>query len=99
MEEVQGAQTAMLCVLTLKIAIETKVALQLGQQWLGTFLTDLQHMTHFLGLSFFTVREILTRNLCSFSGQSSTCPGTCGPCFLLITLSGRDRVLGSHLPS
>jgi hypothetical protein len=32
MQEVQGAQTAMLCLLTLKTAIETKAALQLGQQ-------------------------------------------------------------------
>jgi hypothetical protein len=89
----------MLCVLTLKTAIETKAALQLGQQWLGTFLTDLQHMTHLQGLTCFTVREILTRKLCSLSGQSSACPGTCSLCFLLITLSGRDHLLSSHLPS
>jgi hypothetical protein len=47
--------------LTLKTAIETKAALQLGQQWLGTFLTDLQHMTHLLDLTVFTVPEILAR--------------------------------------
>jgi len=51
----------MLCVLTLKTAIETKAALQLGQQGLGTFLTDLQHVTHLLCLTFSMVREILTR--------------------------------------
>jgi hypothetical protein len=61
MQEVQGAQTVMLCVLTLKSATEAKAALQLGQQWLGTLLTDLQHMTYLLGLTFFTVSEILTR--------------------------------------
>lgn len=61
MREVQGAQIVMLCVLTLKAAIETKAALQLGQKWLGTSLTDLQHMTYLLGLTFFTVPEILTR--------------------------------------
>jgi hypothetical protein len=53
-------KTVMLCVLTLKTAIETKAALQLGQEWLGTFLTNLQHMTHLLGLTFFMVAEILT---------------------------------------
>jgi hypothetical protein len=38
----------MLYVVTLKTAIETKAALQLGQQWLGTFLTDLQHISKVL---------------------------------------------------
>ena len=61
MQGVQGTQTVMLCVLTLKTAIETVAALQLGQQWLGTLLTDIQYMTYLLSLTFFTAPEILTR--------------------------------------
>jgi len=56
MQEVQGAQTVMLCVLTFKTAVETKAALRLGEQWLGTFLSDTSPMSYF-----FMVPEILTR--------------------------------------
>ena len=81
MQEVQEALTVMLCVVTLKTAIETK------QQWLGSF-THLQHVTHLQGLTFLTAPEILTRKWSSVSMlgggsmdvQSSTCLGTVSVC-------------------